>query len=159
MAVWTINGDGDDNSPDSVEADGVNGNPPSLNTGESGTFELWFTDRGPSDDLVQRFEDARAFAVNADQYDTYEQIDSGLWFWREQIAGGPSPLVEIIPPSSLLTSRRIWGLIEGSEAVTDVPQARCVLSISIFKLANHGTGTGEFDSESAIRQAREVHGP
>lgn len=153
MAIWTINGDG---SPGSVEADGVNGSPPSLTEGGSGTFEFWFVNRGPNDDHVKRFEDARSFTQSAEQYDTYESLES-VWYWREQ--SSPSPLVEIVPPSSLPTSRRIWGLVESAEATTAQPQSRCVLALSILKIANYGTDDGEFDSETAIRSSREKNGP
>lgn len=153
--TWTINGD---SSPASVEADGHNGSPPLLNPGDSDTYEFWFAPRGPADDHQQRFEDARAYAANAGDFYTFQTIETDH-FWKEQDPSGTSPLVEIVPPADYTLGPHIWGLIESVEGTISTPESRCILSLSIFKIADHGTGTDEFSSEADLRIAREVHGP
>lgn len=156
--TWTINGDSSDNSPASVETDGHNGSPPLLKPGDSDTFEFWFRSRGPADDHQQRFEDAHAFAADAGNYNTYPTIENDI-HWREDDPNGISPLVEIVPPPAYAIGPHIWGLIESAEATISTPESRCILSLSILKIAAVGTGSGEFETESAIRAAREVTGP
>lgn len=148
--VWTING---------TEADGMLDTQPSSTPGESGDYPFRFRPTEGADDHITRFETVRDFAESASQYDSYESIEGEI-HWREQLGPGQSsPLVEIDPPTGNQVAHPVWGLVESVEDATMYGPTGCELTLSIMHIAAVGTGTGEFDSESAIRTARQVTGP
>lgn len=144
-----------------TETDGLIGDQPALIPGESDDFSFLFRSRpeweDPTDDHVQRFNDARAYAKNAGAYYTWETIETDI-YWKDRVSD-PSPLVKITAPDDDPTATSIWGLIESIDSDTSYPVEQCTLSLSIFKLADVGTGTGEFATEADLRDVREVHGP
>lgn len=147
--VWTING---------TEADGMLDTQPSSTPGESGDYPFRFRPTEGADDHITRFETVRDYDESAGQFDTYEAID-GTVHWREQQTTGPSPLVKIEPPTGNQVAHSIWGLVESVEDATMYGPTGCELTLSIMHIAAVGTGTGEFDTESAIRTELEVTGP
>lgn len=140
---WTING---------IETTGLAGEQPGVQPGLSAEYVFGFPggDRGR-----QAYNDVLEYTRHAGQFDTYEHIESGKWFWREQVADGTSPLVHIVPGSQSPTGREIWGLIESYEDSTTYSESRLQLSLSIFIIAFGD----EFDSEPELRTAREEKGP
>jgi hypothetical protein len=145
-----------------TETDGLIADQPALTPGESGDYSFLFRKRPEWDSLtedhIQRFETARQAADNAGEFDSYTTITNDI-YWREQDPSGPSPLVKITAADDDPTARSIWGLVESVETDTSYPVEQCTLTLSILFIADVGTDTGEFSSESDIRTAREVHGP
>lgn len=144
---WTIN---------STTADALIDVQPSSTPGSSGSYPFQFHP-GTANHL-DRFRTIRDHAESAGQFDTYESI-GGPVHWREQQTTGPSPLVKIVPPSDNDVAHAVWGLVDGVEDETMHGPTGCELTLSIVHIAAVGTGTNEFESESAIRTAREVTGP
>lgn len=147
---WTIN---------TTDADALLDVQPPPTPGESGDYPFQFRPGPtPTDDHLSRFTTIRNHAESAAQFDVYESIE-GVIYWREQQTTGPSPLVKIVPPTGNDVAHPVWGLVDGVEDETMYGPTGCELSLSIVHIAGVGTGTNEFDSESAIRTAREVTGP
>lgn len=148
-AKWMIN---------ETETNGLVGKQPALTPGESGNFTFGFyTAVGEPTTHVDRYDAVRSYADFAGRFDAYEVLNGDL-YWYEQ-RPQESPLVHLIPPDDSPTGREIWGLIESIEDATTLSQARCELTLSIQMVAAGGTGTDEFETEAAIRAAREVTGP
>lgn len=147
---WTING---------TQVDGLRDVQPAPTPGSSGDYPFGFrpTSQAPNDH-ISRFETLRDYAISAGQFDTYESIPGDI-YWREQQTSGPSPLVEVQPPAGNQIAHPFWGLIDSVEDATIYGQSDCELSLSITFITPYGTGTDEFDTESALRAGREVTGP
>lgn len=138
---WTING---------IETVGLIGEQPGVRPGATGDYAFGF----PGGEAGrQAYNDVLDLTRNAGQYDTYETI-GGVFYFREQTTG-TSPLVHIVPDDMSPTGTAVWALIEDFDNPTTYSDARLQLSLSVFIIA-----LGEsYESEIALRTAREVSGP